>query len=204
MPQLPALAAHDTLVVQQIKEWTEVFTDFETANKYAILAPDGEQVMFAAERSNGMWTTVARQFMNTRRPFTIDVFDAQGVLVLHVERPFTWWLSRVEVRSADGTVIGTIQQRFSFVRRIYDVVDAGGRTVASITGGLFRWRTFVLSVAGTEVGRIAKQWGGLGKEMFTDADTFALTMGPALGEADRLLLVAATFLIDFNHFESSN
>ena len=58
------LSQYQELVVRQSREMIEVFTEFETANKYKILTPDGEEAMFAYEES-GM---ISRQFLGTHRP----------------------------------------------------------------------------------------------------------------------------------------
>jgi hypothetical protein len=44
----------------------------------------------------------------------------------------------------------------------------------------------------------------LKKECCTDADTFVLTFPQNVGPTTRINLLAATMLIDFNFFESSN
>ena len=58
--------------------------------------------------------------------------------------------------------------------------------------------------AGEEVGKITKEWGGVLREAFTDADTFGVHYGPAMNPQLRSLVLAATFLIDFLYFEDSN
>jgi hypothetical protein len=54
------------------------------------------------------------------------------------------------------------------------------------------------------VGRITKQWSGLLREAFTDADTFGVQLGPGMDPRLRTLALAATFLIDFLYFEDSD
>src|SRR5690606_4696438 len=49
MSHLPALANVPSLVVMQQKELLEIFTDFETKNRYAIRLPEGHEVLYAAE-----------------------------------------------------------------------------------------------------------------------------------------------------------
>ncbi|MEM6996463.1 MAG: phospholipid scramblase-related protein, partial [Myxococcota bacterium] len=56
---------------------------------------------------------------------------------------------------------------------------------------------------GANVGAIKKQWGGLMKDAFTDADTFGLELGPGMDPQLRSLALAATFLVDFLYFEDS-
>ena len=73
----------------------------------------------------------------------------------------------------------------------------------NIEGPLFHPWTFHIKKQGREVGKILKKWSGLGKEMFTDADTFALSLDPNLEANEKSLLLGAVFLIDFVHFEDN-
>lgn len=55
-----------------------------------------------------------------------------------------------------------------------------------------------------QVGKITKQWSGIGREMFTDAQNFGLTFPIDLDVKMKATLLGATFLIDFMYFERSN
>ena len=53
-----------------------------------------------------------------------------------------------------------------------------------------------------EVARVTKQWSGLAKEMFTDADTFRLEISNReMDEDSALLMLASAFAIDLDFFE---
>ena len=52
-----------------------------------------------------------------------------------------------------------------------------------------------------QVGKITKQWSGIGREMFTDAQNFGLTFPIDLDVKMKATLLGATFLIDFMYFE---
>jgi hypothetical protein len=56
---------------------------------------------------------------------------------------------------------------------------------------------------GKEVGKITKIWGGLAKEVFTDADTFELQFPNDADQATKARLLGATFLINQLFFENS-
>ena len=50
-----------------------------------------------------------------------------------------------------------------------------------------------MSAEGTELGKVTKQWAGLGKELFTSADNYVIALDdrlPAAPEAAALLLAA--------------
>jgi len=62
----------------------------------------------------------------------------------------------------------------------------------------------VVSLDDQEVGMITKQWTGLGKEAFTDADNFGISFPLDLDVKVKATLLGALFLIDFMFFETQN
>lgn len=70
----------------QQKELLEIFTDFETKNRYAIRLPEGHEVLYAAETGKGLWGTLARQFFKNRRPFELCVMNPAGGVVFTFQR----------------------------------------------------------------------------------------------------------------------
>merc|ERR1719357_1493090 len=54
-----------------------------------------------------------------------------------------------------------------------------------------------------EVGKITKNWRGIGTEFLTDADTFSLTFPKNLDVPVKTTLLGAAILIDFAFFENS-
>ena len=60
----------------------------------------------------------------------------------------------------------------------------------------------VLSPDGTnECGRISKQWSGVLREAFTDADNFGISFPMDLDVRMKAVLMGALFLIDYMFFE---
>ncbi len=55
---------------------------------------------------------------------------------------------------------------------------------------------------GEEIGRITKQWSGVGREMFTDADTFLVELPVKHGDDLQYLVFATAFAVDLDFFES--
>ena len=69
---------------------------------------------------------------------------------------------------------------------------------------MFRIWTFKLMFEDQEVGRISKKWGGMLKEIFTDADMFGMECEQHVPVEVRSILLVATFLIDFTCFENNS
>lgn len=204
MSNLPAVVSADALVVRQQREVTEVFTNLETKNRYEIQLPGGSTVLYASEQGDGAMAFLTRNFLNTKRPFHIRLEDTSGRTAMSVHRPWRWIFSSLDVIDGSGMALGSIQQRFSVFSRRFSVLDPSGRELAVLHGPMLRPWTFRVLVGEQEVGKITKEWSGMLREAFTDADTFGVQFGPGMDPQLRSLALAATFLIDFLYFEHRN
>lgn len=187
------------LVVVQRKEWGEILSGFETQNKYAVLDPEGRQLFLAAEEGGSL---LLRWILKASRPFTIAVLSPTGHPVLRVHRPFRFYFHEADVVDAAGRRLGTIQRRFSLVRRIYSVLDAAGHELFELFGPILHPWTFEIRKDGREVGTITKKWSGLTLEAFTDADKFGVTFPAEWDATVKAIFLGAVFLVDFVHFEN--
>ena len=194
------LTRHSELVIRQQVEQFEIFTSFETANRYSVLTSDGAQLMYAYEESGSM----SRQFTGSHRALSIHVVDGDSKPVLQASRDFFWVRSHLRVH-VDGGHIGTLNRQFGFGRK-FSLVDANEREITQITSGLFRPHTFIAKNAqGGEIARVTKRWSGFGREMFTDADTFVVQFTEGSTDQEfRLLMLASAFAIDLDFFEGNN
>jgi uncharacterized protein YxjI len=199
---LAVLQRQGALRVRQKKEWGEILTGFEGRNKYQVVGDDGQVLFFAGEVEGGLSAVLLRLFLKAQRPFTMELKTPEGGTVLRLRRPWRWFFSHLDVEDADGRAVGSIQQRFAFFQRLYEVHGPTGELLATLRGPFFKPWTFLIEENGVEVGKIQKKWSGLGKEMFTDADNFGVTFEQVRDAQLRTLAVAATFLIDFVHFEN--
>ena len=193
------LANHSELMIRQRVERLEAITGFETANRYTVMTPEGEELFYAQEESG----TIGRIFLKSHRPLTLRISDRSGNDVLVSNRSFFWFFSHLHVKDAQGRHLGSLRRKFSFPSRKMAVEGPGGQPVAEIRGPLLRPKTFMIYRQEREIGRVTKQWSGLLKEAFTDADTFKLELNsPGLDRDLAPLMLAAAFAVDLDFFES--
>ncbi|GMR44242.1 hypothetical protein PMAYCL1PPCAC_14437, partial [Pristionchus mayeri] len=115
----------------------------------------------------------------------------------------------VTVEAPPGNIIGTVSQRESCCVPNYTVLDEHEREILLIDSPdccelgcgcgdkFFEVRT----LRDDDIGNIQKKWAGLLQESFTDADTFGVNFPIDLSVRIKAILIGATFLIDFIHFE---
>jgi len=201
----------DQLIVTQMIEMVEAFTNFETQNRYQIKNTMGQKVYNVVEDTG----CCNRNCCGTHRSFDIKISDNFGNEVIHLSRGLrcsTCWcpccLQRVEVSAPEGNVIGYIDQGWSLLRPYYKVKNANDETVLQILGPVFTCNVcgdvefqIYTPDKSVQVGEIRKQWSGLMKEAFTDADNFGITFPLDLDVSVKATLLGAIFLIDFMFFE---
>ncbi len=200
------LESYPSVTVQQQIEPMQVFTGLETNNRYRILDPDGTDILFAYEDSGFM----ARQFLGNHRPLSIKVMDPQGGVQLTASRSFFWFLSHLALAGPGGAAAGRVDRRFKAIGRRFDLSDGQGDSL-EIHGPMLRPNTFWLKRNGEDIGKITKQWSGIGRELLTRADTFGvefsppddggLSSQPAMSESMRWAVLAAAIAIDLDFFE---
>ncbi|KAI9560877.1 hypothetical protein GHT06_011831 [Daphnia sinensis] len=192
-PGLEYLTAVDQLLVHQKVELLEAFVGFETSNKYTVKNSMGQKVFYAAEMSD----CCTRQLCGPNRAFDMKIVDNHGQETMEVTAP-------------PGTLIGSIQQEWSILSPKFSIKDASGETVLTIEGPICTFSLCgdvefnVYSRNGdTKVGKISKQWSGLVREAFTDADMFGINFPLDLDVRIKAVLLGACFLIDFMFFEKA-
>ncbi|XP_013418544.1 phospholipid scramblase 1 isoform X1 [Lingula anatina] len=212
-PGLEYLTQVDQVLVHQQTELLEAFTGFETNNKYEIKNSMGQRVYFAAEDTD----CCTRNICGNGRPFDMKIMDNVGKEVIHLSRPLrcsTCWfpccLQRVTVEAPPGQVIGYIKQAWSICKPKFYIQNEHGDDILRIDGPCFTCNICgdvqfqVLSKDGSaQVGQISKQWSGIVKEMFTDADNFGVSFPMDLDVKMKAVMLGAVFLIDFMFFEQS-
>ena len=118
----------------------------------------------------------------------------------------------MEVQSPPGQIVGYVRQDCTFWNPHFSILDAEEREILTISGTMLalccRWcydiDFQVATVDGTEVGRVSKQWSGLAREYFTDADNFGIKFPMDLDVRVKAVVLGACFLIDFMFFERQN
>lgn len=212
------------LGVRQVREMVEIFTGWETRNRYSVVGPDGRPYLYAGETSAGLGGFFLRQFLRNKRPFTLQIKFPDGRPALTIKRPFTWIFPRIEIyvreglaalpaaftahaphppgwQAGQGFPLGEVRRRFSILNRVYSIEDGLGNPLAAIVGPLWRPWTFKILREDREIGAIRKHWSGLLTETFSAADRFGVEFGAGMDRLLRVLGLCATFLIDFVHFE---
>jgi uncharacterized protein YxjI len=189
--------SQNKIVVKQELEPIEIFTGFETKNKYSVCDESGKKLCYAFEESGFL----GRQFLGRNRPLKINMIDNNKAVQLTAERPFFFFFANYKINDGTGNTIATVKQKFNIARSRFDVYCADGNLVFTCANKPFHWWTFDVTSNGNKVGQILKKWSGGGKEFFTDADNFLVDFGNMSDDVSKNIMLALALVIDTTIFE---
>lgn len=172
---------------------------FKAANNYDVLDPESQQIiMHCREEKLGFFTKMLR-FSDYKRmtPFHVEIKTPEGEPVVSVKRGVSIFLSTVSVLDENDQTIGFFKQKFFSFGGKFDVHDTEGRVVCTLKGKWTSW-DFRFIKDNVEFAHVSKKWAGFGKEMFTTADNYMLSIDESVPENDpkRMLILAAVMCID--------
>jgi len=171
---------------------------FKAANNYDIYDPENNRIiMECREDSLGVWTKLFR-FTKYKRmtPFDVRISLPGGGQLVRVTRGISIFLSKVTVLDENDSVIGGFRQRFS-LGGSFDVLDKTDTVVCSLKGKWTGW-DFRFEYQGQVFAQVNKKWAGLGKELFTSADNYVLSISETVSKDNpvRQLILGAIMCID--------
>ena len=172
---------------------------FKAANNFDILCPDsGEEIIHCREDNLGFFTKLLR-FTDYKRmtPFDIELRTPDGQTLLRVRRGISIFLSKVDVLDENGERIGGFKQKLFSIGGAFKVLDVDDNEVCALKGKWTGW-DFRFLAGERELAHVTKEWAGLGKELFTSADNYVLTIDESVpaGSPGRKLILAAVMCID--------
>lgn len=179
-----------------IKEHVGVF---KAANNFDIYNPDTKELLMNCREEQLGFLTKMFRFTDYKRmtPFHIEIKSAKGEPVLEVKRGFSLFLSTVEVFDENHHLVGRFKQKFFSIGGKFDVLDAQDNVLCTLKGKWTSW-DFKFMQGDAELAQVTKKWAGIGKELFTTADNYILSVNDSVKKEDttRILIMAAVMCID--------
>jgi uncharacterized protein YxjI len=172
---------------------------FKAANNFDIFdANTGHEILHCREDKLGGFTKMLR-FTDYKRmtPFHVEIRRPDGGALVTVQRGVSLFLSKVDVLDASGMRIGGFQQKFFSIGGKFEVLDATDNPICTLRGKWTGWN-FKFEQNGSVLAEVSKKWAGLGKELFTSADNYVLSISESVPRDApvRPLILAAVMCID--------
>jgi hypothetical protein len=161
---------------------------------YDILDPDTKQSVGIAKEEPPMWAKLLRLLVKKPLlPTVVNVYETEGspaVITLR-KRPGFLHTTVVVTHSTMGELGRFKSKLFSFGGGFH-ILDKSGRKAAEVKGNWKGWNFKMVDERGQEMGEVSKKWAGIGKELFTTADNYMISLhDQAAGQRTTPLLLAA-------------
>ncbi|XP_068427780.1 phospholipid scramblase 1 [Clinocottus analis] len=170
------------------------------------------QIFVAVEETS----CVCLQCCGPARACSLQGFDRRGRQVFHFERPLRvdacclgCCLMEMRAYTPQKHLIGTVCQRWSVFTPLLEVCGSEGASAVSVQGSCWPSRCAssqqfqIVSNIGEKMGTIWKKWPGFNVEHNMDHEHFGLEVPLNMEPHMKLLLLAATFLLNYMFFEMS-
>ncbi len=172
---------------------------FKAANNYDIHDPENQEIIMTCREPNLGGFTKLLRFTDYKRmtPFNVEIKTPSGEKVLTVKRGVSIFVSTVEVLDENDQLVGKFKQKFFSIGGKFDVLDANDTPLCTLKGKWTSW-DFKFIKDHHEYAHVSKKWAGLGKELFTTADNYMLSINESLPKNDpmRILILGAVMCID--------
>ena len=172
---------------------------FKAANNFDIYNPDTQELMMTCREEQLSFLTKLFRFTDYKRmtPFHIEIKSSLGEKILTVKRGVSIFLSTVEVFDGKDNLIGRFKQKFFSIGGKFDILDTNDSVICTLQGQWTSW-DFKFMRDNDELAQVSKKWAGLGKELFTTADNYMLSINESVKKDDhaRILILATVMCID--------
>ncbi|HEX2934818.1 MAG TPA: phospholipid scramblase-related protein [Bacteroidales bacterium] len=169
-------------------------------DRYDIFDPEtGSLVAYAKENISGLQKALRLVVKKTFLPTTIEIKSANGDVLQYVMKKKAAFIrSKVVITDASGNEIGYFRSRVFTIGGRFDVFKMDDTKIAEVKGKWTGWDFKFLDLSGKELGSVSKQWSGIGRELFTNADNYMIALSPSLqGNAQMMaLMLMAGLAID--------
>ena len=159
----------------------------------------GTQIGIAKEKVS-ILIHILRFLVNKRLlPTYVEVREREdGRVILGMRRGVSLLHAHVTVTNDAGRPIGRFKSKLFSLGGGFHVLDGAERPVAEIKGDWKGWNFRFLTPEGIEFGKVTKKWAGIGKELFTSADNYMISIneGREFRPESAPLLLAAGLAID--------
>ncbi len=123
-------------------------------------------------------------------------FEDESKLIFSIHKGLNLLRPKVSICDASGKTVGYLKSKLFSLGGAFRVFDTADNEVAEVKGDWKGWNFRFLDSNGKEVGTITKKWAGLGKELFTSADNYVISLTQAENPGKVMLLLAAGLAID--------
>ena len=177
------------------------------SDTYDILDPDTKQTIGVAKDEPPMWAKLLRLIVKKQvLPTVVQIYETEGspAVITLQKRPGLLHTTVVVMHPVRGEIGRFKSKLFSFGGGFH-VLNKSGEKVAELKGNWKGWNFQMVDERGQELGVVTKKWAGIGKELFTSADNYMISLNDQVAEQpdQASLLLAAGLAVDIVYKEAA-
>lgn len=181
-----------------VKEKKKILSSVQ---EYEIYDPDTNEQIGHAVENIGTVKQILRWFVSKALLGTVvEVRETQDdSLVFTVSRAPYLFRSRVEVKDAQGQLVGYFQSKILTIGGGFHVYTKDDKHFAEVKGNWIGWNyRFLTPDHSVELGKVTKEWGGLAREFLFSADSYMVEPADELADdpMGKMLILAAAIATD--------
>jgi len=137
-------------------------------------------------------------------PTVVCVYKEENApVIFSIRRPVKFFRSKVYVRDSQGNNIGYFKSKLFSLGGGFYLYDTNDQQIAEVKGDWKGWNFKFIGKNGQELGTVTKKWAGIGKELFTSADNYIVSINEGMSKESviKILLLAAALSIDIIYKE---
>merc|ERR1711974_263290 len=204
----------------------EILTGWQVKNKFRLTDPTTGNIigMFKEES-----TTCQRQCCKNAREFTANIIDSQDNIIMKLERPLHCACyccpdandgccgQEITILDSQGNKLGVARQDrqctciccMDWMLTIRDVNGSpkwklGNNICAATCVCCDDKFLYIYDMQMQKVGKITKQWRGMGTECCTPADSILIEFPSGMTAGDKACVIGSVLLSDYNLWEEQN
>lgn len=131
--------------------------------------------------------------------FQFDILDHTGKKLASIKRGGMGGgiaaLRSIQILNASESPVGRIQVVPGWTPKL-QILDASENQIGLITGDWKGWNFTIQNADAKQIGAIDKKWNGFGKEFFTSADKYHVTVDTGIRPDQKMLITAAAVTVD--------
>lgn len=171
------------------------FLKFE--NCYKIFNDKGENIGAIKQKLTAGQKFLRVLLNKAMLPFLLEIKNENDITQASISRGWTFFMSKIIIKDANGYKIGSIQQKFKLFNPTFKIFNPTGILVAEITGDWKAWNFTINDSSRNEIGSITKKWAGAMKEIFTSADKYNVNINPAYSNIEnKIAILSGAITID--------
>jgi uncharacterized protein YxjI len=173
------------------------------SDTYEIFDPQtGEKIGYAKENIHIGFKLLRLLINKMLLPTRVDIVDNNETVLFSLKKGVQFLTAKVTINDSESNTVGFFKSKLFSFGGGFHVFDSSENKVAEVKGDWKGWNFKFIGNNQNEIGAVTKKWAGLGKELFTSADNYMISINDEnKNEAKSMLLLAAGLAIDIVYKE---